>query len=263
MLTALKEKLKRYVRLKIARPLLLKIGNAIGKYSIVGDHPTYNSTSFPWTTEIENNWDIINSELKAILLHHQQLPNLQDIEKEQQILNQDSKWKTFFLYGFGKKATLNCSLCPSTTSLIEKIPGMKTAFFSILSPKKHIPAHKGLFKGIIRSHLGLIIPGEKGECRMRIEGEMIFWKEGKMVIFDDTYEHEVWNDTKEIRVILLIDVVRPFRFPLSSVNNAIVNLIDNSAYIREAFENHAEWEKQFHYNNSKHKTTVNLSNNFV
>ena len=218
----------------------------MGKYSTVGDHPVFDNKQFNWTDLLEDNWISIRKELEGILPFHQELPNLQDIQQEQNVLNQDNNWKTFFLFGFGIKATRNCQLCPVTSSLLEQIPGMKTAFFSVLSPHKHIPAHKGIFKGLIRSHLGLIIPGKPGDCVMRIENENIYWQEGKTVVFDDTYEHEVWNNTGEVRVVLLLDIVRPFKSPLSSINNTIINLIGNSSYVKEAMQNHKKWEADFY-----------------
>ena len=239
-------KLREHIKFKLFRPLLLGIGNWMGKYSIVGDKPVFDNEQFQWTRLLENNWMDIRKEFENILAYHKLLPNLQDIQQEQIVLNQDDKWKTFFLFGFGIKATQNCQSCPFTTSLLEQIPGMKTAFFSILSPRKHIPAHKGIFKGIIRSHLGLIIPGKLGDCMMRIEDQNIYWREGKVVVFDDTYEHEVWNRTGEKRVVLLIDVIRPFKSPLSFLNNTIIKLIGNSSYVREAMQNHKKWETHFH-----------------
>lgn len=218
----------------------------MGKYSTVGDHPVFDNKQFNWTTLLEDNWSAIRKELESILSFHQELPNLQDIQQEQNILNQDNKWKTFFLYGFGIKATMNCQSCPVTTSLLEQIPGMKTAFFSVLSPYKHIPAHKGIFKGLIRSHLGLIIPGKPGDCVMRIENEKIYWQEGKAIVFDDTYEHEVWNNSGEVRVVLLLDVIRPFKSPLTLINNKIIDLIGNSSYVKEAMQNHKKWEDNFY-----------------
>lgn len=246
------------IKFGLFRPVLLKIGGWMGKYSTVGDHPVFDNRRFEWTTLLENNWQAIRKELEAVLEHHGSLPSLQDIQQEQKVLNQDNRWKTFFLYGFGIKATLNCRACPVTSSLLEKIPGMKTAFFSVLSPRKHIPAHKGIFKGIIRSHLGLIIPGQPGDCVMRIEKENICWQEGKAVVFDDTYEHEVWNNTDEIRVVLLVDVIRPFRKPLSFINNAIVRLIGNSSYVKEAMLNHKKWEAEFY--RAKNKDQPALQN---
>lgn len=81
---------------------------------------------------------------------------------------------------------------------------------------------------------------------MRIENEYIYWQEGKVEVFDDTYEHEVWNNTEEIRVVLLIDIIRPFKRPYSFVNNWLVNLIGNSSYVKEAMKNHQKWEASFH-----------------
>jgi beta-hydroxylase len=239
-----REKLK----FNVIRPLLLKIGNRMGKYSTVGDIPVFDNKQFDWTALLEDNWIAIRKELENILPFRKDLPNLQDIQQEQNVLNRDNNWKTFFLFGFGIKATLNCQLCPVTTAVLEQIPGMKTAFFSVLSPHKHIPAHTGIFKGLIRSHLGLIIPGNAGDCLMRIENEHIYWQEGKAVVFDDTYEHEVWNNTGEVRVVLLLDVIRPFKSPLSFINNTIVNLIGNSSYVREAMESHKKWETVFYAN---------------
>ncbi|NIP29217.1 MAG: aspartyl/asparaginyl beta-hydroxylase domain-containing protein, partial [Candidatus Dadabacteria bacterium] len=65
----------------------------------------------------------------------------------------DNNWKTYFLAGYGIESKENCKRCPETARILKKIPGMKTAFFSILSPKKHIPAHKGPFNGVLRYHL--------------------------------------------------------------------------------------------------------------
>lgn len=239
-------RLREQVKFRLFRPLLLKIGNGMGKYSTVGDHPVFDNKQFNWTNLLEDNWISIRKELEGMLPFHQKLPNIQDIQQEQNVLNQDNNWKTFFLFGFGIKATQNCQSCPVTTTLLEQIPGMKTAFFSVLSPHKHIPAHKGIFKGLIRSHLGLIIPGKPGDCVMRIENKNIYWQEGKTVVFDDTYEHEVWNNTSEVRVVLLIDVIRPFGSPLSLINNSIINLIGNSSYVKEAMQNHKKWETDFY-----------------
>jgi len=235
-----------FIKFKILRPLLLKIGTWMGKYSSVGDTPVFDNKDFAWTKLLEENWLAIRKELESILSNHQQFPSLQDIQKEQIVLNQDNNWKTFFLYGFGNKANKNCKACPITTSLLEKIPGMKTAFFSILSPGKHIPAHKGVFKGLIRSHLGLIIPGKKGECLMRIDDQKIFWEEGKAVVFDDTYEHEVWNSSNQVRVVLLIDIVRPFKSPLATINKVIINIISQSFFVKNVQKSYQEWEDKYY-----------------
>jgi len=235
-----------FIKFRIFRPLLLKIGAWMGKYSPVGDLPVFDNKDFEWTTLLEENWLTIRKELEGILANHQQFPSLQDIQKEQIVLNQDNNWKTYFLFGFGLKAVKNCEACPVTASLLEKIPDMKTAFFSILYPGKHIPAHKGVFKGLIRSHLGLIIPGKKGDCLMRIDNQKILWKEGKAVVFDDTYEHEVWNNSNQVRVVLLIDIIRPFKTPLAAINKGIINIISKSFFVKNAQKNYQEWEDKYY-----------------
>lgn len=218
----------------------------MGKYSPVGDLPVFDNKDFEWTTLLEENWLTIRKELEGILANHQQFPSLQDIQKEQIVLNQDNNWKTYFLFRFGLKAVKNCEACPVTASLLEKIPDMKTAFFSILYPGKHIPAHKGVFKGLIRSHLGLIIPGKKGDCLMRIDNQKILWGEGKAVVFDDTYEHEVWNNSNQVRVVLLIDIIRPFKTPLAAINKGIINIISKSLFVKNAQKNYQEWEDKYY-----------------
>ena len=96
---------------------------------------------------------------------------------------------------------------------MREIPGMTTAMFSILSPRKHILDHRGPYKGVLRYHLGLIVPEDAERCRIRVGEDVRHWEEGKSMIFDDTFNHEVWNDTDETRVVLFVDVLRPLPFP--------------------------------------------------
>ncbi len=122
---------------------------------------------------------------------------------------------------------------------------MKTAMFSILSPHKHIPDHSGPYKGIVRYHLGLKVPEPREECRIRVGDEIATWKEGASLIFDDTYNHEVWNDTDEERVVLFVDVVRPLRFPMSSLNRMVIAAIAWSPFVADAKRRHLAWEQRF------------------
>jgi aspartyl/asparaginyl beta-hydroxylase (cupin superfamily) len=233
------------IKRHIFRPLLLGAGKAIAPFSTVGNPAVFSNSTFSWTSLLERDWPAIREELDQILLYNDELPSLHDIQHEQSSITKDNKWKTFFLYGFGEKAKQNCAKCPETTAALEQIPGLLTAFFSILHPGKHIPAHKGLFKGIIRSHLALIVPGKNDECRMKLDNQMLHWKEGKAFVFDDTYRHEVWNDSDGIRVVLLIDIIRPFNKPFSQINKGIIKLISGSSHVKEAADNHREWEARF------------------
>ena len=125
------------------------------------------------------------------------------------------------------------------------VPGMQTAMFSILAPGKHIPEHNGPYKGVIRYHLGLKVPRAADRCRIRVGDTYATWREGASLIFDDTYEHEVWNDTDEERVVLFLDVVRPLRFPMNVVNAVVLKAIAISPFIQDAKRRHRAWEESF------------------
>ncbi|MBF2050386.1 MAG: aspartyl/asparaginyl beta-hydroxylase domain-containing protein [Elainella sp. C42_A2020_010] len=217
----------------------------VPKYSLVGDSVFFSNDQFPWSYELEANWQVIRQELDQVLPYADALPNFQDISPRQGNIADDDRWKTFFFCAFGYKSEKNCQRCPETAKLLEKIPGLKVAFFSILAPGKHIPEHRGKHKGIIRYHLGLKVPQPRENCRIRVADQIAYWEEGKSLIFDDTFPHEVWNDTDDYRVVLFLDIERPLRFPLSTVNWTINTLVGLSPIVQLAKGNHESWEQQF------------------
>jgi aspartyl/asparaginyl beta-hydroxylase (cupin superfamily) len=187
-----------------------------------GKNTFFDTSSLPWCAAIEAEWKTIRKEMEPLLEHRDQIPNFQEISSKQDNLTKGDQWKLFVLYWFGLKAEENCAKCPETTRLLQRIPGMKSAMFSILAPRKYIPPHRGMYKGVLRYHLGLIVPGQVGNCRIRVGQDIRPWEEGKGLLFDDTNEHEVWNDTDSYRVILLLDIVRPLFFPLSLINRSVL-----------------------------------------
>lgn len=187
-----------------------------------GHRTFFEAEEFPWVADVESEWMTIRKELEPLMLRREEIPNFQDYSEGQRALTQDDQWKTFFFYAFGKTEKENCARCPETVRILDTIPGMNTAMFSILGPGKHIPPHRGPYKGVLRYHLGLIIPKPEGSCRIRVGNDIRAWKEGKSLIFDDSHEHEVWNDTDSYRVVLFVNFVRPTVFPLSAVNQSIL-----------------------------------------
>ena len=181
----------------------------------------YDAGGFPWVDLMEKNWRVIRAELDAVLAHRDEIPNFQDLSEEQRVLTKNDEWKAFVLFVYGNRAEENCRRCPQTTSLLSGIPGMKSAMFSILAPGKHIPEHRGPYKGVLRYHLGLIIPSP-GSCRIRVKNEIREWQEGSSLIFDDSHPHEVWNDAASHRVVLFVDFMRPLVFPLSVLNRMMI-----------------------------------------
>ena len=128
---------------------------------------------------------------------------------------------------------------------MREIPGMTTAMFSILSPRKHILDHRGPYKGVLRYHLGLIVPEDAESCRIRVGEDFRHWQEGESMIFDDTFNHEVWNDTDETRVVLFVDVLRPLPEPESTINRLIVKAIGYSPFVLDAKRNQEAWERRY------------------
>src|SRR5208282_4694374 len=231
--------------ISLGERILAPIERFIGKRSLVGDATFFAPERFPWVAHIESNWHVIREELEGVLEDHEGLPNFQDISKDQIEITDDDRWKTFFLYGFGFEAKLGVEMCPRTAALMREIPGMTTAMFSILSPHKHILDHRGPYKGVLRYHLGLIVPREAQNCRIRVGEDIRHWEEGQSMIFDDTYNHEVWNDTDETRVVLFVDVLRPLPSPFSQLNSLIVKAIGYSPFVLDAKRNQEAWEKRY------------------
>jgi beta-hydroxylase len=226
--------------------VLKLLNRAIGRQSALPLQPFYDPAEFRWVAPLEANWERIRAELEAVLAHRNALPNFQDISTDQYQLTDDDRWKTYFFYGYGFRSDANCARCPETTRLIEAVPGMQTAMFSILAPGKRIPAHDGPYKGVLRYHLGLMVPeGPVEQLGIRVGPETREWSEGGSLVFDDTYEHEAWNETDATRVVLFLDVVRPLRQPMRSLNAAIIKVIGWSPFIQDAKRRHRAWEEQF------------------
>ena len=223
--------------IKIGRKLLKRVDAIIERNSLVGTPEFFDPAIFDWVQPFEANWPLIRAELDQVMLRHQQLPNLQDISEDQKHITQDALWKIFYFYGYGCRSDENCARCPDTTRLIEAVPGMRTAFFSILSPGKHINAHRGPYKGVIRYHLGLIVPEPREQCRIRVGDSFSCWQEGKSVLFDDTNSHEVWNETDGMRVVLFMDIDRPMRLPGRIMNRIAFTLIKLSPLVQRAHRN--------------------------
>jgi ornithine lipid ester-linked acyl 2-hydroxylase len=229
----------------IGERVLRRLEGRLIRYSLVDTTPFLPTSQFPWAHELEQRWPAIRGELDSVLDDWDHLPNFQEISADQATITDDDRWKTFFLYGFGFKAEGNCRRCPETTRLVESVPGMKTAFFSVLSPRKHIPDHRGPYKGVLRYHLGLQVPEPREGCRIRVGDDIRHWDEGGSMVFDDTYNHEAWNDTDGTRVVLFMDVVRPLPFPESLINRLIIKAIGISPFVLDAKRNQEAWERRY------------------
>ena len=224
--------------------IIKRVERFLIRHSLVGVTPFLPPAAFAWVETLEANWEVIRAELDQVLKTPERIPNFQDISPDQANITRDDKWKSYFLYGYGYKMTDNCDQCPETTRIIESIPGMFTAFFSVLAPGKHIPRHRGPYRGLLRCHLALAVPRPREACWIEVGEDTTTWEEGRCIVFDDTYKHRVENNTGGVRVVLFLDVLRPLRFPASLVNRIMLQLIRLSPFIQDARRNQVAWEKR-------------------
>ena len=213
--------------------------------SLVPTTPFLDPALLPWTAELEAHWHEMREELDCVLVRHRDLPNFQDISTDQATITDDDRWKTYFLFGFGSRSDANCARCPRTAALLERVPGMTTAFFSILSAGKHIGAHRGPYRGLLRYHLGLRVPEPAAAAGISVGGEVAHWAEGESLLFDDGYEHFAWNDTDGLRVVLFMDVERPLRAPAALLNRAVLAAVARSPFVTDAKRRETAWERRF------------------
>jgi beta-hydroxylase len=204
--------------------------------SAVGREPFLHPGDFPWTAGVEAATEDILAELRGVQAT-EAIPNFQDISIDQRAITDDDRWKTFFLYGYGYRDEVNCARCPATDRALRQIPGLKTAMFSILAPGKVIPPHRGPYNGVLRYHLGLVVPDGGVNSAIRVGNETRAWRVGGSLIFDDTFDHEAWNHSAGQRVVLFVDFERPLRFPVNLMNKTIIALIRRSRFVREAVQN--------------------------
>ena len=216
------------------------------RHSKVGNPPIYDKAVFPWTKEIERDWRAIRAELDRVLLRQADLPGFHELSSDVATISRDRGWKSFLLAGYGFKSDANIKSCPETWRICQKIPGLITVMFSIFEPNKHLPAHRGPYNGVLRLHLGLIVPEPREQLGIRVEKELYRWREGEAVVFDDAYEHEAWNKTPHTRVVLFVDFRKPLRFPANLLNWLLLHLAMFTPFIREGMDNQKAWEKKFY-----------------
>jgi ornithine lipid ester-linked acyl 2-hydroxylase len=230
------------------RPLTIRLGKrlrgpfdrVIAASSLVSNAPVLDARQFAWTRMLRENWTVIRAEAERVVFGCHAAPSLATISPDHQAIAEVGKWRSFFLRGYGYAIDENLARCPHTASLLEAVPGINTAFFSILAPGTHIPKHRGVTKSLLTCHLGLIVP-ETGDARMRIADRLVRWKEGDTLVFDDTHDHEVWNDARETRVVLLIQFARPLRQPGRWLAKNLLRAIRRSAFVQEARTNLLAW----------------------
>ncbi len=246
--TSLKQRLRSWRRQAVyafGEKTTRVVSGFFSRQGLVEDRPFLRNEDFPFLQLFTDNWEKIRDEVKVILENREDIPAFQEVSPDQSKIAMGKNWRTFFLYGFGEKLNKNCAQAPFTTSLLDQVPNIEISWFSILSPGYHIPPHQGVSKGILRAHLGLIIPKDAESCRIRVDNEYRVWKPGQIFVLDDTYEHEVWNNTTDERVILIFDFDRPMRWPGRAFLHFLIRIMKLTAFYLEPKKNLATFEDRF------------------
>ncbi|XP_056679945.1 aspartyl/asparaginyl beta-hydroxylase isoform X3 [Monodelphis domestica] len=198
-----------------------ELGHKRGHFASVWQRSLYNVNGLkaqPWWTAketgytelvkiLEKNWKLIRDEGLAVLDKTQGL-----FLPEDENLREKGDWSQFTLWQQGRKNENSCRGAPKTCALLEKFPettGCRRGQikYSVMHPGTHVWPHTGPTNCRLRMHLGLVIPKEG--CKIRCAQETKFWEEGKVLIFDDSFEHEVWQDASSLRLIFIVDVWHP------------------------------------------------------
>ena len=178
----------------------------------------FDRTHFPWLPRLEAKTDIIREEFlrlidegsTAVRPYVRQEAGTPENKWTQ--LDGSLDWGAAFLWEYGNRNEAVCAACPETVAVLESLPRADiprrapSAFFSLLKPRSHIPAHTGVTNTRAIIHLPLIVPPG---CQFRVGGEIRAWQEGVAFAFDDTIDHEAWNDSDHMRVVLIFDVWNP------------------------------------------------------
>jgi beta-hydroxylase len=125
--------------------------------------------------------------------------------------------------------------------------------FSILAPGAHIARHRGPTNAFITAHLALKVPRERDKCTIYVDDQPYHWRQGELLIFDDSRFHEVRNDTDEERVILLMHIMRPVAFPGSIMQSLFMGGIKLSPFIIDAKKSEIAWQGKFERLENEHR----------
>lgn len=166
--------------------------------------PWHNPKIYDWVEMLESAYQDIKMEALSIFTKNIMSSHPQNTE-----LANNGAWNTFFFYKNGERLSENLKLCPKTAEVINKIPGTNRAgrvYFSAMTPGTHVRPHCGPHNYKLRCHLGLVT---SPLATIRVGKTIKSWEDGRCLVFDDSFEHEVWNNSNITRIVLIVDVWNP------------------------------------------------------
>jgi beta-hydroxylase len=202
----------------------------------------YDPADFSFLGPLVSNFRTIRDELSDLISagkERQWLRTFPDYVKSEEY----KAWKVFSFIFFKMKLPANAELCPKTAKLVYSIPEILSCDYSFMKPHTHVLPHKGYSRMVLRCHLPLIVPDEK-LCGIRVGNETANWKEGELMIFDDSFEHEAWNRSDNNRVVLMFDIPNPrWGYSADEISKYKIENIDDPFLLSMAPK--TEWIKGF------------------
>lgn len=181
--------------------------------------PVLDPTGLDWVERLEASWAEVRAEVDALLAADVRLPLMATLLGADQ--GDEGRWRALALVARGRVVERTARRLPATLRLVQEVPGLQSALLSSFPPGMHLPAHRGPNKGVLRYHLGIVVPEPAGACGLRVGDRTVAYAEGRSILFDDTYEHEAWNHTSGERISLFLEVRRPLPGPLRLLNDGV------------------------------------------
>ncbi len=198
------------------KPLYESVGDIVRRIydmRIEGSSVLDVATNFPSAAKFSCAWQSIRDEARAVAGQMHRVPRFHEIMREQTSIsaNDMRDWRMFILKAYGAEFPRNMAVCPTLAALVTASPDVLSASISFLAPGKHIPEHRGPFRGVLRFYLVLSMPlaaDGRPAAVLKIAGSEHRLADGEYLLWDDTFPHEVTNDSNEVRTVLLLDVWR-------------------------------------------------------
>ncbi|KTC92867.1 MULTISPECIES: aspartyl/asparaginyl beta-hydroxylase domain-containing protein [Legionella] len=183
-------------------------------FSAVPKTPFLDVATFPELKILRDNWETIREE--AEFLYQEGYISASDKYDDIGFNSFFRRgWKRFYLKWYQDPMHSAQTLCPKTLELIQQIPNINAAMFTLLPKDSFLFSHRDPYAGSLRYHLGLITPNSK-DCCIYVDGEPYFWQDGQDVMFDETFVHHAENKTSQDRIILFCDIQRPLKNKLAT-----------------------------------------------
>ena len=193
---------------------------------------------FPAGERFAEAWREIRDEAMEVAAQLAEVPRFHEIMPEQTAIsaNDARDWRMLILKAYGVEVPENQARCPALAAIVAAAPEVLSASISFMAPKKHVPAHRGPFRGVLRFYLALSMPrladGRPGAV-LKVADREYRLEDGDYMLWDDTYPHEVWNESDQVRAVLLLDVWRPgMPADMELFSRALISIVRASMRIR-------------------------------